>query len=144
MPHHMAATSVASVGALAVCWGAVTSAGAQHPIPEPDTPVRDVALAYWRAAVSGDCRATRAMSTADTWAWCDVPRVTAVDDVGLAAPQLQSDQGTSRACVTSVITNTGSGDGDGAVMGGRQMWTMCFEHLPQGWRVYQQGEATTR
>ncbi|THG35711.1 hypothetical protein E6C70_06675 [Glaciibacter flavus] len=99
-------------------------------IPDASAPMATVAAIYMEAAAQQDCGLTRALTTSNTSAWCDAPR--------LISYTLSGRTGDDGECMTYVITITASGDG--SMKAGTQPWSLCFRQTAAGWRLWDQGQ----
>ncbi|NEN06436.1 hypothetical protein G3T36_11190 [Diaminobutyricibacter tongyongensis] len=89
-----------------------------------------VAHTYVEAAKHQDCGTTRALTTTNTWAWCDDPRLISYKTVGRT--------GADGECIDYQITITASSDG--SMDAGTEPWSLCFRQTKAGWRLWDQGQ----
>ncbi|KQR52654.1 hypothetical protein ASF88_14220 [Leifsonia sp. Leaf336] len=82
------------------------------------------------AAKSQDCGMTRALTSANTWAWCDDPRL--ISYVPEGTTPSDSD------CEAYMVTITASTDG--SMEAGTEPWSLCFRRTDSGWRLWDQGQ----
>lgn len=110
---------------------AVSAAQAPHgPVPGPDATLTSTAHTYMEAAKHNDCGMTRALTTSNTTAWCDAPRLLSYAFVGRT--------GDDGACMEySITTDTGL---DGTDQGGPRNWGFCYRLTKEGWRLWDQGQ----
>lgn len=101
-----------------------------HPVPGPDATLTSTSQAYMEAAKSNDCGMTRALTTSNTTAWCDGPR--------LLAYKFVARTGDDGACLAYWIT-TDRGL-DGTDQGGSEPWSFCYRQTKAGWRLWDQGQ----
>ncbi|ROQ36717.1 hypothetical protein EDF46_3260 [Frondihabitans sp. PhB188] len=130
----------AGVGGHAVATRATEVRG---PVPAPSAPVRDVALAYLRAATTEDCGLTDALTVhapdgpgTGTFAWCRDPRMLAFSGVGRPDP---TGEPAGDYCVPFTMRTTASSDE--TIQAGTQDWMLCFTRTSAGWRVLDQGDS---
>lgn len=100
------------------------------PVPASFAPMSTVARTYVEAAKHHDCGMTRALTTSNTWAWCDDPR--------LISYKLLSRTGDDGECMAYMITITASSDG--SMDAGTEPWSLCFRQTKAGWRLWDQGQ----
>ena len=119
-----------------VLGGALASASALlnpqpgGPIPGPDATLSVTAHTYMEAAKRNDCGMTRALTTSNTKAWCDRPR--------LLAYRLLGRTGDDGQCMAySITTDSGL---DGTDHGGTEPWSFCYRLTKAGWRLWDQGQ----
>ena len=135
--------TLAVVAAIVLCAGggfwvyASLSPAPRGSIPVSSTPVAVVAADYLKAAKSQDCGLTRALTTANTWAWCSAPQLLDYDEVGAPYPSPASESGVDEQCVGFMMVITASDDG--SMQAGREPWGFCFVHTNKGWRLWDQG-----
>ncbi|MFE4950393.1 hypothetical protein ACFQ9V_09825 [Leifsonia sp. NPDC056665] len=102
----------------------------RHPVPGPDATLSSTAQAYMEAAQHNDCGMTRALTTANTTAWCDGPKLLAYKFLGRS--------GDDGECMGySITTDTGL---DGTDNGGTEGWSFCYRLTKAGWRLWDQGQ----
>jgi hypothetical protein len=124
-------------GVLLACSGTSSAAGGST--PPSAAPPGQVARAYLRAALTGNCKLTAELTLPkSTWNWCKDPKLLGFRSVqspySVTAPQT----GRSGECVAFEIYTHGSSDGSMPV--GWQPWSLCFAQTGAGWRVYGQGQ----
>ncbi|MEY9950639.1 hypothetical protein [Leifsonia sp. EB34] len=88
-----------------------------------------MAQTYIEAAKQQDCGLTRALTTSNTWSWCNDPR--------LLSYRLEGRTGAEGECMAYEVTLTASSDG--TIPDGTQPWTLCFRQTKAGWRLWDQG-----
>lgn len=100
------------------------------PVPGADATLSSTAHTYMEAAKHNDCGMTRALTTSNTTAWCDGPRLLSYTLLGRT--------GDDGACMSySITTDTGL---DGTEQGGTKGWSFCYRQTKAGWRLWDQGE----
>jgi hypothetical protein len=124
------------VGLLASCSAA---AKASHdPAPPATASPQGVARAYLSAAYTGNCALTAELTMANTWSWCDDPKLLHHRSVGSARAVPASEAGRNEECVPFEMYTDGSSDG--SMPTGWQPWSLCFVKTSAGWRLYDQGQ----
>lgn len=124
------------VGVLAAC-SAATKASSD-PAPSATASPGQVARAYLSAADTGNCALTAELTTANTWSWCDDPKLLHYRSVGGAQAVPASEAGRNEECVPFEMYTNGSSDG--SMPTGWQPWSLCFVRTRAGWRLYDQGQ----
>jgi hypothetical protein len=124
------------VGLLAACSAATNASGA--PAPPATASPGQVARAYLSAADTGNCALTAELTTANTWSWCDDPKLLHYRSVGSAQAVPASEAGRNEECVPFEMYTNGSSDG--SMPTGWQPWSLCFVRTRTGWRLYDQGQ----
>jgi len=99
-------------------------------VPGKNASLSTVAHTYMEAARSQDCGMTRALTSANTWAWCDDPRLLSYQGGG---PTPSDDK-----CIAYMVTITASSDG--SMHAGTEPWSLCFRQTDSGWRLWDQGQ----
>jgi len=101
-----------------------------HPVPGPDATLSATAQAYMEAAKDNDCGMTLALTTSNTTAWCDGPRLLSYRFLGRS--------GDDGECMGySITTDRGL---DGTDQGGTEGWSFCYRLTKAGWRLWDQGQ----
>ena len=124
------------VGLLAACSAATKASG--DPAPPATASPGQVARAYLSAADTGNCALTAELTTANTWSWCDDPKLLHYRSVGSAQAVPASEAGRNEECVPFELYTNGSSDG--SMPTGWQPWSLCFVRTRVGWRLYDQGQ----
>src|ERR1700722_6391181 len=124
------------VGLLAACSAATKASG--DPAPPATASPGQVARAYLSAADTGNCALTAELPTANTWSWCDDPKLLHYRSVGSAQAVPASEAGRNEECVPFELYTNGSSDG--SMPTGWQPWSLCFVRTRVGWRLYDQGQ----
>jgi hypothetical protein len=123
-------------GLLAACSSAPAASGASLP-PSAASPAQ-VARVYLRAALTGNCTVTAALTLSHTWSWCDDPKLLDYRSVRSPSSVPASEAGRNEQCVPFQMDTHGSSDG--SLPAGRQPWQLCFVSTQAGWRLYDQGQ----
>jgi hypothetical protein len=131
-----ALTLACIVGVLAACSAATKASG--DPAPPATASPGQVARAYLSAADTGNCALTAELTTANTWSWCDDPKLLHYRSVGSAQAVPASEAGRNEECVPFEMYTNGSSDG--SMPTGWQPWSLCFVRTRAGWRLYDQGQ----
>jgi hypothetical protein len=121
--------------AVAVC---VSKNMADNPTPPAaSTPVAVVAADYLKAAKAQNCGLTRELTTSDTWAWCDRPRMLSYS--GVQKPySCRNGEGSAKDwCVAFTMKSTT--DASQSISTDLQRWTYYFARTKAGWRLIDQG-----
>jgi hypothetical protein len=131
-----ALTLLSLAGVLVACSSA--SGASSVPAPSAAASPGQVAGAYLRAAVTGDCKLTAELTLPHTWNWCGDPKL--LDYRSVQSPDLvpASEAGRNEECVAFEMYTHGSSDG--TMPTGWQPWSLCFVKTPAGWRLFDQGQ----
>jgi hypothetical protein len=106
--------------------------------PPPAWSPGQVAHIYLRAAFTGNCGLTAALTLSHTWSWCNDPKLLRYRSVGNAGLVPASMAGRNEECVDFQMYTDGSSDG--SMPTGWQPWSLCFVRTANGWRLYDQGQ----
>jgi hypothetical protein len=123
-------------GVLAACSSAPSPSGTS--VPPSAASSAQVARAYLRAALTGNCTVTAALTLSHTWSWCDDPRLLDYRSVQSPSGVPVSEAGRNEQCVPFQMYTHGSSDG--TMPAGWQPWQLCFVRAQAGWRLYDQGQ----
>ncbi|MGN6760572.1 MAG: hypothetical protein ACTHJI_04480 [Leifsonia sp.] len=100
------------------------------PVPGAGATLSSTAHTYMEAAKHNDCGMTRALTTSNTRAWCDGPRLLSYTFLGRSGDDGQ--------CMGySITTDTGL---DGTDQGRTEGWSFCYRQTKAGWRLWDQGQ----
>jgi hypothetical protein len=130
--HAVALASV--IGLSAGCSSAAKTSG----VPQAGASADKVARVYLRAAASGNCALTAALTLSHTWSWCGDPKLLSYRSVGNAGLVPASVAGRNEECVGFEMYTHGSSDG--TMPTGWQPWSLCLVRTHDGWRLYDQGQ----
>jgi hypothetical protein len=124
------------VALLAACSAGAKASG--DPAPTATASPEQVARDYLSAAYTGNCALTAELTMANTWSWCDDPKLLHYRSVGGAQAVSASEAGRNEECVPFEMYTNGSSDG--SMPTGWQPWSLCFVKTSAGWRLYDQGQ----
>lgn len=117
-------------GGLALMNTPSAAAVPRGPVPGAGATLSSTAHTYMEAAKHNDCGMTRALTTSNTTAWCDGPRLLSYTFLGRSGDDGQ--------CMGySITTDTGL---DGTDQGGTEGWSFCYRQTKAGWRLWDQGQ----
>jgi hypothetical protein len=130
------AVLISAAATLAACSGTPSAPRDSAP-PAAASPGR-VARVYLRAALTGNCALTAALTTSHTWSWCSDPNLLDYRSVGMTYKVPASMAGRNEQCVGFEMYTHGSSDG--SMPAGWQPWSLCLVRTAAGWRLYDQGQ----
>jgi hypothetical protein len=125
--------AVGVAGCIALAWVLLNPAppAARGAVAGAYAPMSTVAHTYVEAAKHQDCGMTRVLTTSNTWAWCDDPRLISYKSFGRT--------GDDGECISYMLTITASSDG--SMEAGTEPWSFCFRQTNAGWRLWDQGQS---
>ena len=131
-----AVTLIPLASVLVACSGTSRASGA--PAPPAAASPGQVARAYLRAAVTGNCTLTTELTLPHTWNWCGDPKLLGYRSVRSPYYVPASEAGRNEECVPFEMYTHGSSDG--TMPAGWQPWSLCFVTTRAGWRLFDQGQ----
>jgi hypothetical protein len=132
------AAAVVVVGGIGVWVYAANHPSPRGSVPAASAPVATVALTYLKAAKAHDCGLTQALTLSSTSSWCEDPRMLSYSGVSKPYPYQPTGGKVEGSCVDFSMRTKGGNIPKSPT--GTAIWSFCFAHTSQGWRLQTQGQ----